>query len=59
MERIKCTKSDSYKADEPSSSQRLIDLRKSNTFCDALIQLEDGGRIPVHRIIMCTASEYF
>lgn len=59
MERIKRTKFDCDKADEASSSQRLIDLRKSNTFCDALIQLEDGGSIPVHRIILCTASEYF
>lgn len=34
-------------------------LRTSSTFCDASIQLDDGVRIPVHRVILCSASEYF
>ncbi|KAG4076580.1 hypothetical protein HA402_001867 [Bradysia odoriphaga] len=55
---IKRSKSD--KSNEPSLNQKsLSDLRKSNTFCDALIVLEDGGCIPVHRVILCTASGYF
>lgn len=36
-----------------------LSMRKSSTFCDAVILLEDGGSIPVHRIVLCTASEYF
>lgn len=59
MERIKRTKSPSYKTDESSTNHTLIDLRKSNTFCDALILLEDGGCIPVHRVILSATSEYF
>lgn len=36
-----------------------FNLRSSNTFCDASILLEDGGCIPVHRVILCSATEYF
>lgn len=63
MEPIKRIKLDTYNTnepDEPSLNQRsLIGLQKSNTFCDALILLEDGGCIPVHRVILCSASDYF
>lgn len=47
----------------PYSTQRYAriqnKLRTSSTFCDASIQLDDGVRIPVHRVILCSASEYF
>lgn len=35
------------------------DLRKSATFCDAKIVLEDGGCLPIHRVVLCSATEYF
>lgn len=61
---IEDAKLDSYNADGAiSKSDRNSsiqgELRKSNTFCDATILLEDGGRIPVHRIILCNACDYF
>lgn len=64
MEIIEDAKLDSYDADAAISkpNRDLIiqdELRKTNTFCDATILLEDGGRIPVHRVILCNACDYF
>lgn len=54
------TKFDSYAANEPDAKANLLNnLRKSNTFCDAIIRLDCGSHIPVHRIILSTACEYF
>lgn len=61
---IKHTKSHSYNtitalsgAEKNASVQN--DLRKSATFCDAKIVLEDGGCLPIHRVVLCNATEYF
>lgn len=69
MDRIECTKFDSvYLANQSDTEPKLIndvfggssnDLRKSNIFCDAIIQLDDGNGIPIHRIILSTACDYF
>lgn len=34
-------------------------LRESLTLCDACINLDDDGRVYVHRVILCASCEYF
>lgn len=34
-------------------------MQLNNELCDACINLDDGTTIQVHRIIMCSACEYF
>ncbi|XP_031627271.1 kelch-like protein 10 [Contarinia nasturtii] len=41
------------------STCELNELRKSNIYCDANILLDDGGSIPIHRIILSNATEFF
>lgn len=35
------------------------ELRASLTLCDACINLDDGGQVYVHRVILCASCEYF
>lgn len=60
---IKLTKSHSHNTialccNEKNTSVQN-DLRKADIFCDAKILLEDGGCIPIHRVILCRATEFF
>jgi hypothetical protein len=43
-----------------NSMEFLNDSRKSNCVtCDAVLNLEEGGRFPVHREILMSSSQYF
>lgn len=63
MDDTECVKSESYNTFGPNSTKSNFsvqnELRQSADFCDAFILLEDGGRIPIHRVILCSASDYF
>jgi kelch-like protein 10 len=39
--------------------QTLYDLRENNQLCDAIIVLDDGTEIPIHRALLCACSSYF
>ncbi|CAG9769823.1 unnamed protein product [Ceutorhynchus assimilis] len=39
--------------------QALFELKESNQLCDAVLILDDGSEIPVHRAILCSCSAYF
>ncbi|XP_044267489.1 kelch-like protein 10 isoform X2 [Tribolium madens] len=39
--------------------QTLYDLRENNQLCDAIIVLDDGTEIPIHRALLCACSNYF
>jgi len=39
--------------------QALFELKENNQLCDAIIILDDGSEIPVHRAILCACSAYF
>lgn len=60
MDGIESTKIESY-VNRPDAKQKLLlnNLRKSNIFCDASIRLDDGNCIPIHRIVLSVASDYF
>lgn len=60
MEDMERTKFDSYVANNPDAKTNLLNnLRKSNIFCDAIIRLDCGSCIPIHRIILSTTCDYF
>ncbi|KAH6937902.1 hypothetical protein HPB50_005036 [Hyalomma asiaticum] len=37
----------------------LWDMRNSGVLCDGLLKTADGGKFPVHRVVMASCSEYF
>ena len=39
--------------------ERLNDYRNSETFCDVIVQCDDGTEFPAHRVILAAMSEYF
>lgn len=60
MDGMERTEFDSYVASKPDAKRKLLNnLRKSNIFCDASIRLDDGICIPIHRLILSTACDYF
>lgn len=60
MDEMELMKINSYEADKPDAKPKLLNnLRKSNIFCDASIRLDDGNSIPIHRLTLSTACDYF
>jgi hypothetical protein len=42
------------------ASYELLDYFRHNLLlCDAIIQVDDGSRFPIHRVILSASSSYF